>query len=168
MAANGGSVAIGRTVPAIPVLAGAQSKASQRVGASWPFVLHGGFPCRKDRFIPLSLCQRSSHRLRTKLTSAMPSCTSSNQSGRGQPFPRASTTAFRCVSRILLITMPRGSTRHGSHRMPTACDSCATIPCSELLPGNFECVPLSTSFLALIRHSLTPSVRQDRRKGVQL
>ena len=34
MAANSGSVAIGRIVPAIPALAGAQSKARQRVGAS--------------------------------------------------------------------------------------------------------------------------------------
>ncbi len=126
MAANGGSVANGRIVPAIPALAGAQSKASQRVGASWPFVLHGDFPCRKDRFIPLSLCQRSSHRLRTKLTSATPSCTSSNQSGRGQPFPRASTTAFQCALAILLTITWQRSMRLGSHRIPTGLNFCAT------------------------------------------
>jgi hypothetical protein len=39
MTANGGSVANGRIVPAIPAFAGQQSKARKRAGASWPFFL---------------------------------------------------------------------------------------------------------------------------------
>jgi hypothetical protein len=39
MTANGGSVASGRIVPAMQAIAGSQSKARKRVGASWPFFL---------------------------------------------------------------------------------------------------------------------------------
>jgi len=126
MDANSGSVANGRIVPAIPAFAGARSKATERASESWPSLLHGDSPCRKDRFIPLSLCRRSFHRLRTKLISATPFCTSSNQSGRGQPFLRASTTVFQCAFHTLRITTPQVSMRLGSHRMPTVYRSYAT------------------------------------------
>jgi len=56
MAANGATVAIGRIVPAIPALAGAQSKARKRVGASWPFFLVETFHAERtvscSEFVP--------------------------------------------------------------------------------------------------------------------
>jgi len=39
---------------------------------------------------------------------------------------------------------------------------CVTIPCSELLPGNFVSALFSTSSLAVMRHSLAPSIHRDR------
>jgi integrase/recombinase XerD len=43
-----------------------------------------------------------------------------------------------------------------------------TIPRAELLPGNFVSDLFSTSSLAVMRHSLAPSIHRDRRKGVWL
>ena len=45
---------------------------------------------------------------------------------------------------------------------------CATIPRAELLPRNFVSALFSASSLAVMRHSLAPSIHRDRRKGVWL
>ena len=52
MTANGASVPNGRIVPAIPVLAGSQSKARKRAGASWPFSSARRLSIPKGPFLP--------------------------------------------------------------------------------------------------------------------
>src|ERR1700736_6759994 len=42
------------------------------------------------------------------------------------------------------------------------CEIGVTIPCAELLPGNFVSALFSTSSLAVMRHSLAPSIHRDR------
>jgi hypothetical protein len=126
MAANGDRVPSGRIVPAIPAIAGSQTKTKEEGQRELALFFGGDYPCRKDRFFLRSLCRRNSQRHRTRLISATRSCTSSNPIGRGQPLPRASITAYRCVFAILLTETRRASMKRGLRRTPTAYSFCAT------------------------------------------